>query len=189
LALSIFLNLFFVAHVVSFVEQKSRSSDVPTVNGVNIHHLLLALFLEINFAGNSVFVVSTENFGKSLRPAKKRSSMDWRVSKLRQFIDSHTGALGWSLDYACKDLELWISPAYAAQLFKRQIGLGIREYAKTKRLLIAAERLTTTDEPIKVIAAECGYRDRCDFNRSFKEHYRVSPTTFRRQNGITHPSA
>jgi len=48
-------------------------------------------------------------------------------------------------------------------------------------LLRAAERLKATDLPIKVIAAEFGYRKPVDFARIFKEQYRLSPTEFRKQ--------
>jgi len=106
--------------------------------------------------------------------------MDWRIVKLLHFIDDHGGRVGWSLDRACRELRLEISGAYAAQLFKRCTGLGVREYAKKKRFLMAAERLKTTDLPIKVIAAEFGYQSLAHFTRRFKEQFRLSPTEFRK---------
>jgi len=76
------------------------------------------------------------------------------------FIDSHEGNIRWDLGHACQELRLDISGAHAARLFKRYIGLGVREYAKKKRLLMAAERLKTTDLPVKAIASEFGYPNR-----------------------------
>lgn len=114
------------------------------------------------------------------KPGKVRSAMDWRVRTLLQHIDSHTG-IEWDLKHACRELKLDISAAHAARLFKHYTGLGVREYAKKKRLLLAAERLTTTDLPVKVIAAEFGYKKPVDFARGFKEQYHVSPTQFRKQ--------
>jgi transcriptional regulator GlxA family with amidase domain len=114
------------------------------------------------------------------KPGKARSAMDWRVQALLQHIDSRAG-IEWDLKHACRELKLDISAAYAARLFKRCTGQGIREYTKTKRLLLAAERLTATALPIKVIAAECGYRKPVDFARIFKERYSLSPTKFRKQ--------
>jgi len=101
--------------------------------------------------------------------------------KLLHFIDSNDGSIGWDLDHACRELRLDISGAYAARLFKRCTGLGVRQYAKKKRLLMAAERLTTTDIPIKAIAAEFGYRSLPHFTRRFKEQFRLSPTDFRKE--------
>jgi AraC-like DNA-binding protein len=106
--------------------------------------------------------------------------MDRRIVKLVHFIDSHEGSIGWDLDHACRELSLDISGAYAARLFKRCTGLGVREYAKKKRLLMAAERLKNTDLPVKVIAAEFGYRSLAHFTRRFKERFRLCPSEFRK---------
>jgi AraC-like DNA-binding protein len=107
--------------------------------------------------------------------------MDSRVSRLKASIDSHTGAVGWNLENACRELKLDISSAYAARLFRRETGVGIREYAKQRRLLIAAGRLAATGLPIKRIATELGYRQASAFTRSFKKQYLLNPTRFRRQ--------
>ena len=114
-------------------------------------------------------------------PRQGRPGVDWRIMKLLHFIDDHSGRVGWGLDHACRELRLEISGAYAARLFKRCTGLGVREYAKKKRLLMAAERLKITDLPIKVIAAEFGYQSLPHFTRRFKEQFRLSPTEFRKR--------
>jgi len=113
-------------------------------------------------------------------PRQGRPAADWRIMRLLRFIDDHGGCVGWGLDRACRELRLEISGAYAARLFKRCIGLGVREYAKKKRFLMAAERLKATDLPIKVIAAEFGYQSLAHFTRRFKEQFRLSPTEFRK---------
>lgn len=106
---------------------------------------------------------------------------DERIMKLVGLIESHEGSIGWGLDRACRELRLDISGAYAGRLFKRCTGLGVREYAKTKRLMKAAERLKITDLPVKVIAAECGYHSLSHFTRRFKEQFGLSPSEFRKK--------
>jgi len=91
--------------------------------------------------------------------------MDRRVAKLIDAIDAHCGAMDWNLGRACHDLQLDVSPAYAARIFKRHAGIGIREYAKQQRLRTATQRLATTDLPIKAIATELGYRQASNFTR------------------------
>jgi AraC-like DNA-binding protein len=110
-----------------------------------------------------------------------RPRMDQRITKLLHFIDSHEGSIGWDLDRACRELKLDISGAHAARLFKRCTGLGVREYAKRRRLLLAAERLKSTDIPVKTIAAEFGYQSLPHFTRRFKSQFRLSPTEFRKR--------
>lgn len=114
-------------------------------------------------------------------PRAAQDGVDQRIAKLTQFIDSHSGCVGWNLEEACRELRLEISGAYAARLFQRSTGLGVREYAKKKRLLAAAELLKTTNLSVKTIAAEFGYRSPPDFTRRFKEQFHLSPTDFRRR--------
>lgn len=115
------------------------------------------------------------------KPHPRPSEVDWRVQQLIHYVDNHIGSVEKKLAHACQELKLGISAPHAARLFKRYTGLGIREYAKTKRLLIAAERLTATDLPVKVIATEFGYRRPVDFARRFKAQYHLSPTQFRKR--------
>jgi AraC-like DNA-binding protein len=107
--------------------------------------------------------------------------MDCRVSKLLESIDTHVGGVNWSLNRICRELRLEISPAYAAQLFKRHVGLGVREYAIMRRLQQAVQRLAETDLPVKVIADQLGYRQSSDFTRFFREHCLQTPTKSRRR--------
>jgi AraC-like DNA-binding protein len=105
--------------------------------------------------------------------------MDWRVSKLIESIDSHAGGADFGMEHLCQDLSFGISPAYAARLFKRHTGLGVREYAKRKRLQMAAERLTTTNLPVKVIATDLGYKNTSHLSRLFEKQLHLSPSRFR----------
>jgi AraC-like DNA-binding protein len=109
------------------------------------------------------------------------SCMDWRVCSLLLSIDTHAGNVEWDLERACGEVKLDISPTQVARLFKRWTGQGIREYAKGKRLRMAAEMLTATDLPVKTIATEFGYQRPCDFARRFKKQYHLSPTEYRKR--------
>jgi AraC-like DNA-binding protein len=113
--------------------------------------------------------------------AAARSDGDQRIEKLTNFIDSHDGRIGWSLEHACRELKLDISGAYAARLFKCSRGLGFREYSKKKRLSAAAEFLRKTNLSVKAIAVEFGYRNPPDFTRRFKKQFHISPTDFRKR--------
>jgi len=105
---------------------------------------------------------------------------DWRIKKLKEFIDSRPGKIRWNLDDVCKQLELGLSGRQARRLFMISTGVGIREYAKKTRLANAAEQLQATNSPVKAVAADAGYQSTCHFARSFKEVFRISPLEFRR---------
>lgn len=58
--------------------------------------------------------------------------------------------------------------------------MGIKEYAKKKRLEAAAEQLQTTDAPVKAIAIDAGYSHVRNFTRCFLKQFHLSPINFRR---------
>jgi AraC-like DNA-binding protein len=63
--------------------------------------------------------------------------------------------------------------------FGRVFGQSPIEFVQKVRLRLSAQLLSTTDLPVKVIAASVGYSSRSYFSRAFRERYGVDPTTFR----------
>ena len=111
--------------------------------------------------------------------AKPNEQIDWRIRKIKQLIEDKQGTTESDLGKICKQLNLHISGAYAAQLFHESIGMGWREYAARYRLATAAERLKTTSNSVKEIAVELGYRRPQDLSRGFKKTYQVTPKNYR----------
>lgn len=112
-------------------------------------------------------------------PQLSSNGLDWRVERLQHFINSVHGKLGSNLDRTCKQLDLGVSGSHGARLFKKHLGLGVREYAKRKRLALAADKLKSTTLPVKEIAADLGYRSQTDLSRQFKQVFWLTPTEFR----------
>jgi len=106
---------------------------------------------------------------------------DLRADKLRSLIDRKDGQIGWSLGTLCQTLGLGISGAHAGRLFKRQFGIGIREYAAGRRLMKAAHLLLTTNLCVKTISGNLGYRSTADFSRKFKQEFQLTPTGYRNE--------
>lgn len=120
---------------------------------------------------------------QSLQPEVliRASDADRRACKLRRLIDANNGQVGWNLGAACRALGLGISGAHAGRLFKRQFGIGVRDYAAGKRLIKAAHLLLTTSLCVKTISGDLGYKSTADFTRKFKHEFGVSPTGYRDQ--------
>ena len=55
-------------------------------------------------------------------------------------------------------------------------------YIQLMRTQQAAFYLKSTDLPVSIIAAKCGFSDSNYFSRLFKKHYKVSPSEFRKKN-------
>jgi transcriptional regulator GlxA family with amidase domain len=106
--------------------------------------------------------------------------MDWRVHKLKDFIDGQDGKVGSDLEQMCQQLELGITAGYAGKLFTRYMNIGLREYAMQQRFRKAAEKLKITSCSIKEISADLGYRSPRDFSRGFKKAFNLSPIEYRR---------
>ena len=105
---------------------------------------------------------------------------DWRAEKIKEFIDGQSAGDLLSIEEVCEELGLPTSVRQARRLFKTLVGVSFRKYARNKRLAFAARQLEATEEPVKVIALEIGYRRTVEFTRSFKELFRLSPLEFRR---------
>ncbi len=108
------------------------------------------------------------------------AEIDWRAGRMKELIDSHPYKAHCNLDDVCKQLGLPMSGRQARRLFKGSTGIGFREYSKNRCLVTAAEKLLTTNMPIKVVAAEAGYQSSCHFARSFKALFHLNPMEFRR---------
>jgi transcriptional regulator GlxA family with amidase domain len=104
---------------------------------------------------------------------------DWRVERILRFVGTQSGKLGWDLHQLCAQLQLGISGSHAAKLFNQQIGIGIREYAKQQRLMLAARLLQATRHSVKYVAFELGYRTPNDLRRQFERMFCLTPTEFR----------
>jgi methylphosphotriester-DNA--protein-cysteine methyltransferase len=125
---------------------------------------------------------SLDIFFKQLVPrtVEPPADTDWRAKKLKEFIDQDQVRIRWRLGDACKQLGFPISDRQARRLFRNSVGVGIKEYSRSRRLARAAEQLRATSVPVKVIAADAGYQNTRNFARRFKQLFHLRPMEFRR---------
>ncbi|CAL2074998.1 AraC family transcriptional regulator [Tenacibaculum sp. 190524A05c] len=69
-------------------------------------------------------------------------------------------------------------------LLKNKIGLTIKKLEVNKRLIEDQKLIAFTDNPIKQIAYEQGYKDVAYFNKNFKKNTGITPSEFRDQIGF-----
>ncbi len=72
-----------------------------------------------------------------------------------------------------------VHPAYLARRFRQQFAVSIGQYARRVRLQWAAQRLSTTDEPVSSIALRAGFADQSHFTRAFRAHSGLTPRKYR----------
>ncbi|MGN1481548.1 helix-turn-helix domain-containing protein [Porcipelethomonas sp.] len=73
------------------------------------------------------------------------------------------------------------SEQYFISFFKKAVGISCVSYINQFRLKTAAEMLKTTEMSVSETAFECGFRNLSNFNRQFKEYFKVTPKEFRKQ--------
>jgi len=111
---------------------------------------------------------------------KPTNYADSRVTRFQQFVDNQDGKIGWNIQQICLELAPGISGRRLARLFRRCLGVTVREYVKRKRLWLAAQRLKNPALSVKEIALSFGYRTVWDFQRQFKQLFSLTPTEFRK---------
>lgn len=74
-----------------------------------------------------------------------------------------------------------LSPSRFAHQFRDLMGLPPKRYLLQRRLERAQTLLSTTDTPIKAIAAACGFRDADVFSDAFRRRTQCSPSAWRAQ--------
>ena len=77
-----------------------------------------------------------------------------------------------------------MSRSVFAQRFAASLGCSPMAFLKAHRLLQASQLLTSSNLPIKAVAARAGYSSRSAFSRAFVNRYKVGPSAFR---GERHP--
>ena len=78
---------------------------------------------------------------------------------------------------------LGVTDRHLRRVFRTELGASPIRFAQTHRLLLAKQLLTDTNLPITEVAMDSGFSSVRRFNALMKEHYRMSPTDFRRKAG------
>lgn len=74
-----------------------------------------------------------------------------------------------------------ISVNKIGHIMRTHTGYGFREYLIYLRMSYARERLGQSDSTISCIAEDCGYNNTSYFIKTFKDHFGMTPTQYRKQ--------
>lgn len=73
-----------------------------------------------------------------------------------------------------------MSHKYFITYFKQILGITPHQYQIERKMIKAADLLTTNAHSIKEIADLLGYKDQYNFSSAFKKHYGIAPSQFSR---------
>jgi len=126
------------------------------------------------------------------------------IQALRMYLaESPNGGTGWLAALADKQLGLAISAIHSeparrwtlqelaeracmsrsafAQKFKDAVGIAPMEYLARWRMLLAADRLENSSDPVSTIALSLGYESESAFSTAFKREMGESPRRYGRE--------
>lgn len=75
--------------------------------------------------------------------------------------------------------QLGISSGYLGSLFKEEMGVSLRKYARNMRINRAIQLFYYPELSISEIAFRCGFSDVFYFSKAFKEYTGKSPRQYR----------
>lgn len=109
--------------------------------------------------------------------------MDQRSTDRRSNIDS---AIDYMQDHLNVNLRLQdfareagLSVSHFSERFRQQTGQSPMAFFIHMRMRLACRLLDLSDQPVKTVAAEIGYRDPYYFSRIFKKSMGISPDRYR----------
>jgi len=77
------------------------------------------------------------------------------------------------------------SPRHFARLFRSHFGVAPRTKQTELRLIRARQLLMSTEQPVRQVALDSGYRSFSLFNSMFKRHFGVSPSKLRKGGSLS----
>ena len=78
-------------------------------------------------------------------------------------------------DYVC------VNRSYLYTLFQKGLHMSPSRYLAEVRMSQAEKLLMMTDFSVEVVARSCGYGDSLSFTRTFKEHFKMPPSQYRKE--------
>jgi AraC-like DNA-binding protein len=99
------------------------------------------------------------------------------VEAIERFLES---APANQMNLAQVSKHLRMNPSHLSRVFPRWMGHSFGQYVRQLKIERAKRLLEREDSPVHRIAAACGYRDVCHFERVFRAHVGVSPNAYRR---------
>jgi transcriptional regulator GlxA family with amidase domain len=115
---------------------------------------------------------------------KEICDMDQRVQQVKTLIESsfHREL---SVTQMARFVDLSVS--HLQHLFKNEVGQSPAQYVQELRLSRAKELLESSSLTVKQIMLHIGTKDRSNFERRFKQTYKLTPVQYRKVAGL-HPT-
>jgi len=104
-----------------------------------------------------------------------------QLSRIKEFVDVHI-----SKEIGISELAslVGLSQFHFIRAFKSSVGLSPYQYVLSERISVAKELLLKRDLSIPDVARAVGFSDASQLNRAFLKLTGITPTVYRRENGL-----
>jgi AraC family transcriptional regulator len=104
-----------------------------------------------------------------------------QLKRIKEFVDAHV-----SKEIGISELAglIGLSQFHFIRAFKHSVGLSPYQYVLSERISAAKEMLSERDLSIADVALAVGFSGASQLNRVFRKLIGVTPTAFRRENGL-----
>lgn len=99
------------------------------------------------------------------------------IQKIRDFLDENLYEEH-SIQTLCRQFTINREKLQAG--FHELVNSTVHAYIVRQRIDRAAQRLLETDDSIKAVALDSGYKKQRSFNKTFKAIYNLTPASYRR---------
>jgi two-component system response regulator YesN len=120
-------------------------------------------------------IIELERKAEEVKPIGK-SSIENRLQGCLSFIQKNYYK-SISLEEIANNANM--SPNYFSTYFRKSVGCTFREYLKNLRMRFSISFLTNFETPVFQISEMVGYNSYEQFERTFKQEFGISPSTFR----------
>ena len=118
-----------------------------------------------------IYTLDDHAQGNVTRPEIKNAV----VEKTLDFINASLSSIE-SLDDIAQ--ALFFSKAYVRAVFKKEMGIGIMEYVRNKKVIRAHQRISEGEKPTEIYT-ECGFSTYSSFYRAYIAYFGYPPKTKR----------
>jgi two-component system response regulator YesN len=113
---------------------------------------------------------ATEYFEKAIKTEMDEKK---QIKRVIQFIHNNMDK-----DIRREDIAeaVYLNPDYLSRLFKREVGVSLKEFILTNKMKEAQALLRSTPQPVSVVALKVGYTHFAHFSQVYKKIMGVTPS-------------
>lgn len=123
------------------------------------------------------------DFAKRMQEIRKETVISLHIRKCIDYIYENLG-----LDLSVKAIAatMRLNATYLSRLFRREVGISIKQFVKEARVDTAKNLLRYSDLSYLVISTSLGFSSQSSFIVVFKEITGVTPKVYREKNFVIH---